>query len=49
MSIGVGILIEGNPARRRWRHIKQSCAKGLDSWQHDETSGRTGVGPAVIS
>lgn len=35
MSIGIGIFIEGNPARRRWRNIKQSCAKGPDGRQHD--------------
>lgn len=40
VSIGIGIFIEGNPARRRWRNIKQSCAKGLDGRQHDPNPGK---------
>ena len=40
MSIGIGIFIEGNPARRRWRNIKQSCAKGPDRGSMIQTPGK---------
>jgi hypothetical protein len=34
VRIGVGVFTEGNPARRRWRDIKPSCAEGRGSGQH---------------